>query len=62
MRRHLVSFAANADGSAALEYGLIAAGIAIAFLAAFVPFGGEMGELADVVRAGITTIRAFPAL
>jgi Flp pilus assembly pilin Flp len=62
MRRHLVSFAANAEGSAALEYGLISAGIAIAFLAAFMPFGGEMAELADIVRGGIAAIRAFPAL
>jgi Flp pilus assembly pilin Flp len=62
MRRQIICFASNDRGSAAIEYSLIAAGIAVAFLAVFLPFGGEMRELADAITAGIGAILAFPIL
>lgn len=62
MRREFIRFAANDRGAAALEYGLIAAGIALAFLAAFLPFGGEFRAIADAITAGIAEIVALSSL
>ena len=62
MRRQIACFAANSEGSAALEYSLIAAGLAIAFLAAFLPFGGEMRDLAGIVTSGIAEIISLTEL
>jgi pilus assembly protein Flp/PilA len=59
MRREFMRFIANDQGAAALEYGLIAAGIALAFLAAFIPFGGELRTIADTVTAGLAEIVAL---
>lgn len=62
MRRGISDFAANRDGAAAIEYGLIAAGIALAFLAAFVPFGIELRAMADAVVNGLADIIALTNL
>lgn len=62
MRRHIIRFTANDRGAAALEYGLIVAGIALAFLAVFLPFGGELRNIADAIAAGIAEIVAFTRL
>jgi pilus assembly protein Flp/PilA len=59
MRREFIRFIANDQGAAALEYGLIAAGIALAFLAAFIPFGEQLRTIADAVTAGLAEIVAL---
>lgn len=56
MRRQIWIFIANEQGAAALEYGLIVAGIALAFLAAFTSFGTELWAIANAVTAGVTDI------
>ena len=46
----------NEDGATAIEYGLIAAGISLAILAAVVAFGGDLsdlfGELSGALEGG----------
>lgn len=59
MRRELKLFAANDQGAAALEYGLIVAGIALAFLASFLPFWGELAVIAQRVLSGLADIIAM---
>jgi Flp pilus assembly pilin Flp len=62
MRREIIRFAANDRGAAALEYGLIVAGIVLAFLAAFLPFGEQLRVIADAITAGIADIVALTNL
>jgi Flp pilus assembly pilin Flp len=62
MRRGIIRFAANDDGAAALEYSLIVAGIALAFLAAFFPFAEQLREIAETIRAGVADIIALSNL
>ncbi len=59
MRRQMIRFAADQNGAAAIEYGLIVAGIALAFLAAFLPFGQQLRIIADSVVAGVADIVAL---
>lgn len=60
MRREIWLFAADDNGSAAIEYGLIAAGIVLAFLAVFLPFWDELAVIANHVTAGLARIVAMP--
>ena len=62
MRRGIIRFAANDDGAAALEYSLIVAGIALAFIAVFFPFAQQLQEIAETIRAGIADIVALTNL
>ena len=62
MRRGIIRFAANDDGAAALEYSLIVAGITLAFLAVFLPFGQQLRLIADTITAGIADIVALSNL
>jgi Flp pilus assembly pilin Flp len=59
MRRKLKAFAANDQGTAALEYGLLTAGIALAFIVAFLPIWGELAIIAQHVLAGLVQIVAM---
>ena len=59
MRRQMIRFAANRDGAAAIEYSLIVAGIALAFFAALLPYGGQLRVIADSIVAGVADIVAL---
>ena len=49
MKRHVVKFWADESGATAIEYGLIAAGIALAIIAAVNTLGGSLsGKFTDV--------------
>jgi Flp pilus assembly pilin Flp len=62
MGRAIKRFAANDEGAAAIEYGLIAAGIALALLGAFVPFAAQLGLIGDAIAAGVANIVALTNL
>lgn len=53
----LTRFLGDAKGTASLEYGLIAAGIAIAVLAGVQSVGSELTELYQSIATGIYTLR-----
>jgi Flp pilus assembly pilin Flp len=62
MRREIIRLTANDKGAAALEYGLIVAGIALAFVAAFLPFGEQLRLIGDAIAAGMAQIVALSNL
>jgi Flp pilus assembly pilin Flp len=59
MRQAITRFAADRTGSAAVEYSLIAAGVALAMLTAFLPFSEQLLQLYDTLIAGLRVLAAF---
>jgi len=51
----LQSFRKDEDGATAIEYGLIAAGISLAILAAVVAFGGDLEALFGELSGALDT-------
>lgn len=45
----------NEDGATAIEYGLIAAGIALAVAASIFAFGDDLNDMFDVMESNIAT-------
>ena len=56
MRRAYVRFAANADGSAAIEYSVIVAGIALGVLMAVLSFVDELHAIYATIEAGVASL------
>ncbi|MEJ2117741.1 MAG: Flp family type IVb pilin, partial [Alphaproteobacteria bacterium] len=56
MSNIFICFIDNRKGTASLEYGLIAAGIAIAVLASIQSIGIELTEIYNVILNGIRSI------
>jgi Flp pilus assembly pilin Flp len=52
-------FTAGEDGSAAIEYSLIAAGIALGVLAVFVPFSEQLQQIYADIAEGIRRLASF---
>ena len=59
MRPIFTRFIASREGSAALEYGLIAAGIALGVLAAFMPFSEELQQIYASIAGAVAQISQF---
>ena len=59
MWRIILHFTAGEDGSAAIEYSLIAAGIALGVLAVFVPFSEQLQQIYAGIAEGIRQLAAF---
>ncbi len=53
MIQYLRSFTKNEDGATAIEYGLIAAGIAVAIIVAVGLIGDELGVLFNSISSQI---------
>ena len=53
MRNFIVRFAGNESGATAIEYGLIAAGIAVAIIAAVQAVGTALNTKMGAVSAGL---------
>ncbi len=53
MKKLFVRFARDESGATAIEYGLIAAGIAVAIVAAVQAVGGELNTLFGTVESGL---------
>lgn len=53
MKRHLLKFWNDETGATAIEYGLIAAGIALAIIAAVNLVGGTLNTKFTAVNTGI---------
>ena len=56
MRRAFDRFAANADGSAAIEYSVIVAGIALGVLMAVLSFADELHAIYASIEAGVASL------
>jgi pilus assembly protein Flp/PilA len=54
MRNFIVRFAENESGATAIEYGLIAAGIAVAIIAAVQAVGTALNTKLGSVSAGLS--------
>jgi Flp pilus assembly pilin Flp len=59
MRRVIARFAADEQGSAAIEYSLILASIALGILAVLLSFGGELQQIYAGIAAGLNTLSDF---
>jgi Flp pilus assembly pilin Flp len=59
MWRIISRFTASEDGSAAIEYSLIAAGIALGVLAVFVPFSEQLQQIYAHISEGIRQLANF---
>ncbi|MHA1524610.1 MAG: Flp family type IVb pilin [Alphaproteobacteria bacterium] len=53
MKKFLTSFAKNESGATAIEYGLIAAGIAVAIIATVQALGDQLITTFDEVTTGL---------
>ncbi len=53
MTKFIYDFLNNESGATAIEYGLIAAGISIAIVAAITTLGGKLGTTFDAVSAAL---------
>jgi Flp pilus assembly pilin Flp len=56
MRRAFNRFAANAEGSAAIEYSLIVAGIALGMLMALLSFSDQLQGIYAGIEAGVASL------
>jgi pilus assembly protein Flp/PilA len=54
MQRLLARFAKDETGAAAIEYGLIAAGIGVAIVTALGSVGGQLNTLFETVKIDLT--------
>jgi pilus assembly protein Flp/PilA len=54
MKKLLSSFAKNESGATAIEYGLIAALISVAIVAALTAVGGQLNTLFNTVKTDLT--------
>ena len=59
MRQARVNFAANTDGSAAIEYSLIVAGIALGVLMAVLSFSDELQNVYAGIEAGVASLSSL---
>jgi len=59
MRKAMLRFAANNEGSTAIEYGLIVAGIALAVLVTVLAYSEELQITYDGIAAGIASISSL---
>ena len=55
MIQHLRNFVSNESGATAIEYGLIAAGIAVAIIAAVGLLGDSLSSMFTTVSASISS-------
>ncbi len=53
LAKHLKDFAADERGATAIEYGLLAALIAIAFIVGATALGGQLNALFNAIKAKI---------
>lgn len=59
MRRALIRFAADIQGSAVVEYGVIMAGTTLAILMAVFSFTEELQRIYESIIAGIVLLSSF---
>jgi pilus assembly protein Flp/PilA len=57
VRRLLKSFLCNGDGATAIEYGLIAALVAISLLSGLQAFSGSLGNIFNTVTNSVESAR-----
>ncbi len=63
MRRgNIIGFVATDEGSAAVEYSLVVAAIALGLLAVFIPYGTELRQIALTILSGVSQIVSFSSL
>jgi len=55
-KRHLIGFAANQDGSAAIEYSLLIGAVALGLLAVFFSFGAQLLQIGTTIASGVAQI------
>jgi Flp pilus assembly pilin Flp len=56
MRSAFIRFAANRDGSTAIEYSLIVAGIALGMLMALLSYAEELHAIYASIEAGVASL------
>lgn len=59
MRKVIACFAADTDGSTALEYSLMIASVAIGLLLAIASLSEELSALFGAISAGLSAISSF---
>jgi Flp pilus assembly pilin Flp len=59
MRRALIRFTADAKGSAAIEYSLIAAGLALGVLMAVLSFSDQLQGIYAGIEAGVASLSSL---
>jgi pilus assembly protein Flp/PilA len=58
MRNALIRFAKDTRGTATLEYGLLAAGIALVMFAAIQALGLGLGEIYQAIVSGLQSVNS----
>jgi Flp pilus assembly pilin Flp len=56
MRRHILRFISNAQGAAAIEYSLIAAGLALGVLTALLSYSEQLQGIFAAIQAGVASL------
>ncbi len=59
MRRALIRFTADAKGAAAIEYSLIAAGLALGVLMAVLSFSDQLQGIYAGIEAGVASLSSL---
>jgi Flp pilus assembly pilin Flp len=59
MRRAITRFAADREGSAAMEYSLIVGCVALGILAALMSFSGALQQIYADIAAGVAALSAL---
>ena len=56
MRRHILRFPSNAQGTATIEYSLIAAGLALGVLMAVLSYSEQLQDIFAAIQAGVASL------
>ena len=59
-QRHIIThFAANQDGSAAVEYGLLIGAVALVLFGVFFSYGAQLLQIGMTISSGVAQITDF---